>query len=305
MKAARIHAYGHSDRVEIEDIAQPTQSSDDVLVRIRAAGINPVDWKIREGYLAKGAPRSFPFTLGQDFCGEVLAIGADVTDVECGDEVYGFANGAYAENAVVAPTMIASKPRTVDDATAAGLPTPGLTALQIVANHVDPRQGQTILIHGAAGGVGAIATQLCIAKGARVVATASSRDSSYLTSLGVARVIDYATERFEDEVSNVDAVIDLVGGETLARSLPVIRDGGVLVTSVGAIDDAETARRKIRGTRLVMQKKRLDLVELARLVDLGVIKPRRGRVLSLADAARAQDMIQAGQTTEKLVLSIS
>jgi NADPH:quinone reductase-like Zn-dependent oxidoreductase len=304
MKAARIHAYGHSDRIEIEDIAQPAQHSDDVLIRIRAAGINPADWKIREGYMAKATPRSFPFTLGQDFCGDVLAIGADVADVECGDEVYGFANGAYAENAVVLPTMIASKPRTVDDATAASLPTPGLTALQIVAN-VDPRRGQTILIHGAAGSVGSIATQLCIAKGARVVASASSRDASYLTSLGVAQVIDYATTRFEDEVRDVDAVIDLVGGDTLARSFRVIRDGGVLVTAVGSIDAAEAARRKLRATRIVMTMNRSDLEELARLVDAGVVKPRGERLLSLTEAARAQDMVQAGQTSEKLVLSIS
>ncbi len=305
MKAARIHAYGHSDRVEIEDIAQPTPSSDEVLIRIRAAGINPIDWKIREGFMAKVAPRSLPFTLGQDFCGEVLAIGADVIDIECGDEVYGFANGAYAENAVVSPTMIASKPRTVDDTTAAGLPTPGLTALQIVANHIDPRPGQTILIHGAAGGVGAIATQLCISRGARVVATAANEDTAYLTSLGVAQVIDYVTEHFEDKARGVDAVIDLVGGETLARSLQVIRNGGVLVTTVGTIDEAETARRKLRAIRIVMQKKRADLEELARLVDLGVVKPRSAHIVSLSEAARAQDMNQAGRTSKKLVLSIS
>ena len=305
MKAARIHAYGHSDQIRIEDIPQPAQTTDEVLVRIYAAGINPVDWKIREGYMARVVPRHFPFTLGQDICGEALAVGADVIDVDAGDEVYGFADGAYAEYAVVSPAMIASKPRNVDAVTAAGLPTPGLTALQIVTRHIEPKHGQTILIHGAAGGVGSIAVQLCLAQGARVIATASGKDMSHLTELGVEQVIDYKTERFEDSVRDVDAVIDLVGGDTLARSLPVIRSGGLVVTTVGTVDDRELARRRIRGTRIVMQKRRSDLEELARLVDAGVVKPGGGRILPLTEAARAQDLSQTGRTSEKLVLAVA
>ncbi len=305
MKAARIHAYGHSDQIHIEEIPQPTVSLDEVLVRIYAAGINPIDWKIREGYLARVAPRAFPFTLGQDICGEVLAIGADVRDVEAGDVIYGFANGAYAEYAVVSPAMIASKPRTVDERTAAGLPTSGLTALQLVTRHVDPKRGQRILIQGAAGGVGTIAAQLCLARGARVIATASAKDVRSLVALGVEQVIDYRTTRFEDEVVDVDAVIDLVGGDTLARSFQVIRDGGVLVTTVGAIDQEDAARRRIRATRFVMQKRAEDLEQLARLVDDGTVKPPGGQVLPLDEAARAQDLNQTGQTSHKLILAVT
>jgi NADPH:quinone reductase-like Zn-dependent oxidoreductase len=300
MKAARIHAYGHSDQILVEDISQPAPAPNEVLVKIRDAGVNPVDWKIREGFMARVAPRSFPFTLGQDFCGEVLALGSDVTDCEAGDEVYGFANGAYAEYAVVSPDMFASKPRTVHDTIAAGLPTPGLTALQIVNNVVQPEPGQTILIHGAAGGVGTIATQLCLAKGARVIATASALDIAYLMSLGVAQVIDYKIERFEDKVPEVNAVIDLVGKDTFARSVGVLRDRALLITTVGPIDPAKG--HAIRAMKFVMQKNKADLETLARLVDEGVVKPRGTRVLPLDAAREAQELTQTGRAAEKLVL---
>jgi NADPH:quinone reductase-like Zn-dependent oxidoreductase len=297
MKAARIHEYGHSDRIQIDDVLVPAQSSTDVLVRIDAAGVNPVDWKIREGFMAKrGAARAFPFTLGQDFAGQVIAVGEDVTGIEADEEVYGFANGAYAEFAVVSPESIANKPITVDDATAAALPTPGLTALQAV-RAIDPQPGQTVLIHGAAGGVGSIATQLCLARGARVLATASSRDADYLRSLGVAEVIDYKTQRFEDFAHDVDAAIDVVGGETQRRTLAILKPTGKLVSTVGLVDQA-------RGIALVMKRNPDDLRELARLVDAGTIKPHGTRVLPLEQASAAQDLNQQGKTSDKLVLGI-
>lgn len=304
MKAARIHAYGHSDQVQLEDIATPSSGAGEVLVRIHAVGINPVDWKIREGLLARTAPRALPFTLGQDFAGKVTSLGADVTGVEASDTVYGFANGAYAEYAVVSPSMIASKPRTVHDTTAASLPTPGLTALQIVRDAIQPQQGQTVLIHGAAGGVGSIATQLCLSRRARVVATAASSDAAYLNDLGVAEVVDYHTERFEDRVKGVDAVIDLVGGNTLARSFAVLRKGDVVATTVGPLDSAQAARHGVRGVHIVMQKNASDLEELARLVDEGIVKPRPVRVMALGEARAAQDLIQSGRSSEKLVLEV-
>ncbi len=304
MRAIRIHAYGHSDQVQVEDIATPSPGPGDVLVGIHAVGVNPIDWKIREGLRAKLAPRELPFTLGQDFAGKVLSLGEDARGIEASDTVYGFANGAYAEYAVVSPSMIASKPRTVHDTTAAGLPTPGLTALQTVRDAIQPRQGQTVLIHGAAGGVGSIATQLCLSRGARVVATAASRDAAYLHRLGVTEIIDYHTERFEDRVTQVDAVIDLVGGDTLARSLAVLRKGGVVATTVGPLDPAELTRRGLRGVHIVMQKNASDLEELSRLVDEGIVKPLPVRVMTLAEARAAQDLIQSGSSSEKIVLEV-
>jgi NADPH:quinone reductase-like Zn-dependent oxidoreductase len=305
MKAARIHAYGHADQIQVEDVAIPNPSSQEVLVRISVAGVNPVDWKIREGWFAaKGAPSPLPFTLGQDFAGEVIAVGEDVRGITAGGSVYGFANGAYAEYAVVAPDMISSRPVTIDETTAATLPTPGLTALQIVARVVQPRNGQTILIHGAAGSVGSIATQLCLASGARVIATASGDDASYLHGLGVAQVIDYRSERFEDKVRDVDAVIDVVGGDTLVRSFQVVKDGGAVITTV-ALPDPAKADRGIRATGIVMRRNAADLAELARLVDQGIVRPRAARGLPLADARQAQELSQSGRASEKLVLNIT
>ena len=301
MKAARIHAYGHSDQIVVEDISQPVPGPREVLVRIRDAGVNPIDWKIREGYMAKVVPRTFPFTLGQDFCGEVLALGSEVTGVEAGDEVYGFANGAYAEYAVVSPHLFTSKPQTVPDTVAAGLPTPGLTALQIT-KVLQPAHGQTILIHGAAGAVGSIATQRCLSKGARVVATASADDAEYLLSLGVEQVIDYKAERFEAKVRNVDAVIDLVGRETFARSLDVLRQDGTIITSVGPTDPA--MGKRAHAVQFVMKRNKADLAELARLVDEGVIVPRGARTLPLEAVREAQDLSQTGRAQEKLVLEL-
>ena len=302
MKAVRIHEYGHSDRVQIEDVAMPSPSTDEVLVRISAAGINPVDWKIREGFMAKMAPRQLPFTLGQDFAGEVVAVGQDVIGIEASESVYGFANGAYAEYAVASPEMISSMPRTVHEAIAAGLPTPGLTALQIVRDILAPGPDHTVLIHGAAGGVGSIATQLCLHRGARVIATASLDDAAYLSGIGVARVIDYKSQRFEELVQGIDGVIDLVGGDTLARSFDVMLRGGVLVTTVGPLDQAKADRLGIHAVHIVMRKNAHDLAELARLVDLGVVKPRSTHVLPLEQARAAQDLNQSHRTSEKVIL---
>jgi NADPH:quinone reductase-like Zn-dependent oxidoreductase len=300
MKAARIHAYGHSDQILVEDVSRPAPGSQEILVRIRDAGVNPVDWKIREGYMAKVAPARFPLTLGQDFCGEVIALGDGASGVAVGDAVYGFARGTYAEYAIALPDEIARKPGVADEI-AAALPTPGLTALQIVAGVVQPSPGQTVLIHGAAGSVGSIATQLCLARGARVIATAAAHDAAYLTLLRVSQVIDYEARRFEHEVRDVDAVVDTVGRDVFERSLGVLRKDGVIVTTVGPTDLAKG--KPVRAVHLVMRKDASGLVELARLVDQRVIEPRAAHVLPLDAARQAQELVQTGRSAEKLVLA--
>ncbi len=302
MKAARIHAYGHSDQIEVEDVTSPTNKADEVLVRIHAAGINPVDWKIREGYMAQVAPRPFPFTLGQDFAGEIVSVGGSVTGFEVGDRVYGFTNGAYAEIAVASPSMIARSPATIDDATAATLPTPGLTALQCV-RIAGVQQFQYVLIHGAAGGVGSIATQLCVASGAHVIATASAKDLQYLRGLGVTRVIDYNVEPFENETRNIDAVIDTVGGDTTRRSFIVTKRGGVVVSTVGPIDKGLAKEAGVVAVRMLMQRNADDLRELAGLIDGGLVKPRSAQVMPLLAAREAQELYESGGAS-KIVLDV-
>jgi NADPH:quinone reductase-like Zn-dependent oxidoreductase len=302
MKAIQVRTYGHSDLVQLEDIPRPSPKVGEVLVRIRDAGVNPIDWKIREGYFKEMAPKSFPLTLGQDFSGEVIGVGRDVADFKIGDAVFGVARGAYAEYATVPSTMIAKMPN-IDFTVAAALPTPALTAYQMVMKVIRPSKEQIILIQGAAGSVGSIATQLVLASGARVIATASSKDASYLKELGVDRVIDFKTERFEEKIKDVDAVIDLVGGDVLSRSLQVIRPGGRLVTTVGSFNEAEA--RQVQATHFVMSPNSTDLTEIAKLVDQGVLKTRVSQVLPLTQARQALDLSQSGHSHGKLILKVA
>ena len=218
MKAIRIHQFGDANTLQLEDAPNINIADDQLLVRVRAAGVNPIDWKIRQGYMKDIMHTNFPLTIGQDFAGEVVDKGKSVTQFAKGDRVFGFAQGTYAEFAAAPASMVAKIPDGVDFATAAALPTAGLTALQIIRDFVRAKPGMTILIHGAAGGVGSFASQIAKNSGARVIGTATGDDIQYLKSIGVDEVIDYKRERFEDKVHDVDAVVDLVGGDTLARS---------------------------------------------------------------------------------------
>lgn len=305
MKAIQVHSYGHSDLIRIEDAPTPRPQAGEVLVRIRAAGVNPVDWKTREGYLKDVAPSAFPLILGQDFSGEIVELGSGVTDFNVGDAVMGIARGSYAEFAAVPIAAIAKKPESIDFESAATLPTPALTAYQIVVNVIRPSKGQTLLIHGAGGAVGAIATQLALSRGARVIATASSDDAYYLKALGVDQVIDYRSERFEDKTGAVDAVLDLVGGEVASRSIGVIKPGGVLVTTVGPLNESEAAQRQVRAEHTYMSPNAADLAEIANLVDQGILNVHLGRVLPLTRAKEALDSIQNGLSHGKVVLKVA
>jgi len=304
MKAIRIHEYGDADTLKFEEAPSPLMGDEQLLVRVRDAGVNPIDWKIRQGF-RKDVPAQFPLTIGQDFAGEVVAVGKLATKFATGERVFGFARGAYAEY-VAAPAATAAKmPASMDFATAAALPTAGLTALQIIRDVVNAKPGTTGLIHGAAGGVGSYATQIAIARQGRVIGTATGADIDYLKSLGVAEVIDYTRERFEDKASGVDAVVDLVGGDTLARSYAVVKPGGVLVTTVGVIDEAAAKRAGIRAIHVVMKKNGADLAELAQLVEKGAVKPRVGQTMPLNEAKEAQELSETGKTHGKVILKVA
>src|SRR5437899_106309 len=216
MKAIRIHQYGDAGTLKLEEIPRLSIAADQILVRIRDVGVNPIDWKIRQGYMKEVMPATFPITIGQDFAGEVVECGKDVTQFAADDRVFGFAQGTYAEYAAAPASTVAAIPNSMDFSTAAALPTAGSTALQIVRDVVAAKPGMTILIHGAAGGVGSYASQIAKNLGARVIGTAASGDIEYLKSLGVDEIVDYQRERFEDKAIGVDAVVDLVGGDTLA-----------------------------------------------------------------------------------------
>jgi NADPH:quinone reductase-like Zn-dependent oxidoreductase len=305
MKAIRIHEYGDAGTLRLEEVPRLSISDDQVLVRVHDAGVNPVDWKIRQGYLKQVMPVSFPLTVGQDFAGDVTECGKSVKHFKIGDRVFGFAQGAYAEYSAAKESEVAAIPKSMAYETAAALPTAGSTALQIIRDVVGARPGMTILIHGAAGGVGSFASQIAKYLGAKVIGTASGDDIRYLKSIRVDEIIDYKRERFENRVSGVDAVVDLVGGDTLTRSYAVVRIGGVLATTVQPVDESAASRAGIHAVMMIMKRNADELVELASLVERRALKPRLAQTLSLSQAKEAQEMIQSGKTHGKVILKVA
>jgi NADPH:quinone reductase-like Zn-dependent oxidoreductase len=305
MKAIRIYQYGDASRLKLEEVPGLSIADDQILVRIRDAGVNPIDWKIRQGYMRQVRPATFPVTIGQDFAGEVVDVGKAITQFAVGERVFGFAQGTYAEYAAAPASTVAIIPNSIDFATAAALPTAGSTALQIIRDVVGAKPGMSILIHGAAGGVGSYASQIARNLGARVVGTATGADITYLKSLGVDKVIDYKRDRFEDKATGMDAAVDLVGGDTLSRSYAVVKKGGVLATTVQPIDESAAKRAGIRAVQVVMTRNAADLAELAHLVEEGALKPRLHKTMSLSQAKEAQELSEAGKTQGKVILKVA
>jgi len=305
MKAIRIYEYGNADTLKLDDAPQLSIGDDQILVRVRDAGVNPIDWKIRQGYMKQVMPANFPLTLGQDFAGEVVERGKAVDQFAIGNRVFGFAQGTYAEYAAAPISTVAAMPQSMDFATAAALPTAGSTALQIIRDVVKAAAGITVLIHGAAGGVGSFASQIARNMGARVIGTATGPDLDYLKSLHVDEVIDFKRERFEEKASGVDAAVDLVGGETLARSYAVVKKGGVLVTTVQPVDESAAKQAGIRAVQMFMKRNAADLAELARLVEKGAVKPRLSQTMELKHAREAQELSETGRAKGKVVLKVA
>lgn len=305
MKAIRIHQYGHADQMALERVQRPKAGKGQVLVKIHDAGVNPVDWKIREGYMKDIRPTSFPYTMGQDFAGEVEAVGAGISGFKKGDKVFGFAQGSYAEYAVASPDGLAHIPLMVNYEQAASLPTAGLTAWQLVTDVAKVARGQSVLILGAGGGVGMFTVQFAKRAAARVIATASREDFSFLKELGAEQIIDYKTERFEDIVKDVDVVIDLVGGETLRRAYTTVKPNGLIVTTVGPANEAEARQHNARVMQFVMQRNADELAQLGNLMNGGEVTSRISKVVPLADARAAEDISQLGHPHGKVILRVA
>ncbi len=303
-KVVRITQYGGSEQMKCEESPLTEVDAGHVLARVRYAGVNPVDWKIREGYMKQVFPVSFPLTLGHDFAGEIVNAGDGSGRFRMGDRVFGFGEGTYAEFSAAAITDIAAIPEKIDLAVAAALPTAGLTALQAIRDYVQPKPETRILIHGAAGAVGSFATQIAGTLGAQLIGTASGEDIVYLRALGHIQVVDYKQQRFE-AVGQVDAVLDLIGGETATRSYAVVKKGGVMVSTVGAVNEQLAARAGIRGVNVAMRRSAADLSQLAGLVERGEVKPRMGQVFQLDQAREAQDMSQRGRAKGKILLRVA
>jgi NADPH:quinone reductase-like Zn-dependent oxidoreductase len=308
MRAFRVHRFGPPDVLAIETIARPVPGEAEVLVRIRAAGVGPWDAWVRAGKSV--VPQPLPLTPGSDLSGVIEAIGANVTTFELGDEVFGVTNarftGTYAEYAVAAAAMLAAKPATLDDVSAASVPVVAVTAWQALFEQARVRPGQTVLIHGGAGSVGAFAVQLAKQAGTRVIATASAGDVDYVRRLGADAVVDFRATRFEDVAQHADVVIDLVGGDVQVRSFAVLKPGGVLVSAVSRPDQEIARRHGVRALFFLVDVTTSHLTRLAEMIDAGKLATNVGTILPLADARVAHEMLEGARPRPngKIVLRV-
>jgi NADPH:quinone reductase-like Zn-dependent oxidoreductase len=309
MKAVRIYSYGGPEVLVYEDVPRPQPEQGEVLVRVEAAAVNPVDWKIREGYLKEILDHSLPLIMGWDVSGVVAATGPGVTRFKAGDEVFSrpdlLRDGTYAEYVVIRETEVAFKPKSVDHLHAAAIPLAGLTAWKSLIEAAGVAPGQKVLIHGAAGGVGSYAVQLAKWRGAHVIATASAHNHDYLHGLGADEVVDYRSARFEESVHDVDAVFDTIGGDTQERSWQVLKKGGILVSIVAPPPEETAAALGVRQAFVFIQPDAEVLAELAKLVDMGKLRPFVEKVLPLSEARQAQVLSQEGHVRGKIVLKVA
>jgi NADPH:quinone reductase-like Zn-dependent oxidoreductase len=304
MKAIRISKYGEADELKMEEMETPTPKAGEVLVRIHDAGVNPYDWKVRKGLMKEMMPLQFPLTMGYDFAGVIEKVGASVQDYKTGDRVFGFTQGSYAEFGICIPDKIAKIPEVLSFDVAASLPTPGLTAYQLIADNVKPSGARTVLIHGAAGAVGSMAVQVAKSFGMQVFANAAQNDEAYLKQIGVERVVDYKAQRFEEFFKDLDAVVDLVGGETLNRSYQCVKKDGLVITTVGPVRSDLAEQAGVNAKFFLTQQNSKGLSDLANLVANGKIKPRLAEVMPLEKAAEAQRLNEQGKSHGKIVLRV-
>ncbi|GEC57798.1 NADPH:quinone reductase-like Zn-dependent oxidoreductase [Bradyrhizobium japonicum] len=294
MMAWRVHEFGSPEVMKFERVPRPEPSLGEALVKVAAAGVGPWDGWIRSGKSA--LPQPLPLTLGSDFSGEIVAMGPGHTELRAGDEVFGVTNsrfiGAYAEYAVASAGMVSSKPTSLSHVEAASVPVIAVTAWQALFDHAQLEAGQTVVIHGAAGNVGSYAVQLAHLAGVQTIATVSTGDISVARNLGANTVIDYRTQRFEEEVRNADAVIDLVGSETQERSFQVLRRGGKLISAVSRPDQDLAKRYGVEAAFFLVDVTSQYLTKIARFIDGGKLRTKVGAVLPFADAREAHLMLE-------------
>jgi NADPH:quinone reductase-like Zn-dependent oxidoreductase len=309
MKAVRIHRYGGPEVLEYEDAPRPAPAIGEVLLRVHATSVNPFDCAVRAGYMAGYIPVTFPFILGTDIAGVVEEVGDGVTAFKPGDAVYArggvMRDGAYAEYAVAPAPDVAAKPQSLDAVHAAALLHVTLTAWQALFNLAGLTEGQTILIHGAGGGVGHVAVQLAKSRGAKVTGTASD-NVKFVRGLGADEVIDYSKVPFEKAVRAVDVVLDTVGGDTQERSWDVLKPGGILVSTVQPPSEEAAAAHGVRlGYVSSAPPIGKTLTEIAALVDSGRLRPEVSAVLPLREVGKAHQWVESRHVRGKIVLQVA
>jgi alcohol dehydrogenase len=310
MKAAQLIQYGGKEAVAINEIPRPKVSEGKILVEVHAAGVNPFDWKVQQGYMKDSMPLQLPITLGGDLAGIVSEVGANVSGFTVGDEVYGQgsffggATGSFAEFDLALPTSLSKKPEKLSLAEAGAVPLAGVSAVQALFDHIKLSSGQKILIHGGAGGIGTMAVQIAKHIGAYVATTVSTDDIDFAKTLGVDEVIDYKTQQFEDVIKDFDAVFDTVGGDTNKRSYQVLKKGGVLV-SMTTPPDEELAQKfdvtaLVQGTKVNPER----LAKLSELLDKGVLAVHIEKTFPLEEAGEALAYLQQTPPKGKVVIVI-
>jgi len=307
MKAIVAHQYGGPEVLKLEDVPVPEPKDDQILVRVIASGVNPADPLILSGKFADRFGPKLPLTLGYDMAGVVAKVGKQVRTLKVGDPVYAYLlfGGGWAEYCLSTEVESAPKPKSLSFTEAAAVPLAALTAWQALADQGILDQGETALIHGGSGGVGSFAIQIAKARGARVIATASTANQDLLKQLGADVAIDYTKQKFEDVAHDVDFVLDTVGGDTLARSYGVVKKGGMIVTIVGKCDQAELQKHQIQGKSLWSHPDVAALGAIRNLIDEGKIKPMVSQVLPLADASKATAQAETHHTRGKIVLKVA
>ncbi|MHB8599454.1 MAG: NADP-dependent oxidoreductase [Ktedonobacteraceae bacterium] len=304
--AIQVHNYGDADQLKLEQIPVQEPQEGEVLVRVHAAGVNPMDWKIRTGMLKNFMPATFPYVPGADLAGVVAKVGPGVTAFQPGQEVFGRSSkGSYAEYTTAPASTLALKPSSLSYDEAATIAVGATTAWQGLFDNGKLQPGQRVLILGGAGGVGNFAVQFARWKGAQVISTTSTRNVDFVRSLGAETVIDYTQTQVADVVHDVDLVFDTVGGSALEGVLPTLKRGGTLVSIAGQPDEATAKERDVRTARFSAQVSTELLSTFAKLIDEGQIKVFVGPVFSLNEAGKAQQLSQSGHGRGRIILHIA
>lgn len=308
MDVVRIASFGAPSVIKLERLPVAEPGENELLVKVCAASVNPVDYKIREGKYPAVKSDKLPYVLGRDVSGTVEACGPGMSDWRPGDEVYamlGIDRGTYAEHVIIKANEAARKPTSLDHTEAAAVPLAGLTAWQGLFRQGRLQTGQRLLVHGGSGGVGHFAVQLAKARRAQVITTVSEKHVAFARELGADQVIDYTKQPFEELVRDVDMVFDLIGGETQDRSWRVLRKGGILVSTLAAPSQEKAREYGVRGTRYTVEESGADLHEIAALIDAGQVTPKINKTFVLREAAAAQEYVEQGHMEGKVVLKIA
>jgi NADPH:quinone reductase-like Zn-dependent oxidoreductase len=307
MKAVVAREYGGPEVLKLEEVPVPEPKENEILVHVIASGVNPADPLILNGKFAKEFGTHLPLILGYDMAGVVVKAGAKVTRLKVGDPVYAYLlwGGGWAEYCISNEGESAMKPKSLSFVEASAVPLAALTAWQALVDIGKLEAGQTVLIHGASGGVGSFAIQIAKARGAKVIATASTANQDLLKQLGADIAIDYTKQKFEEIVHDVDLVLDPIGRDTLARSYGVVKKGGMVITMVSRCDEAELKKHGIGGASLSSHPNAVELAEIAKLIQAGKIKPIVTQVLPLTDAVKATVQAETHHTRGKIVLKIA